>query len=108
MASPSRVTITPQPRWARARQCEDEKAQIKKTAEGYQKEYDRLNLHDDQFDAAEACLSLAIALFGVTALTRKRWLLLLGASFGALGAFTGLSGFLGLNFHPDFLSRLLG
>ena len=54
-----------------------EKADIKKQAEGFQAEYDRLNLHDDQFDMAEACFSIAIALAGITALTRKKWLLTL-------------------------------
>jgi len=37
--------------------------------------YDRLNVHDDQFDMAEALMSIGIALFGVTALTQKRALL---------------------------------
>lgn len=35
---------------------------------------DAMNVHDDPFDLAEACLSVGIALAGVTALTRKRWL----------------------------------
>lgn len=87
---------------------ESEKAQIRKDAEDSGKQYDRLNFHDDQFDAAEACLSIAIALFGVTALTQKRWLLGLGVGFAALGVVLGLSGFLGWNFHPDFLARILG
>src|SRR5882672_9062673 len=64
---------------AKARLYDREKEQIKESAEGFQKEYDRLNFHDDQFDMAEACLSLAIALFGVTALTQKRWLFVVGA-----------------------------
>jgi hypothetical protein len=68
----------------------------------------RCYFHDDQFDAAEACLSIAIALFGVTALTQKRWLLGLGIGFASLGLALGLSGFLGLNFHPNFLARILG
>jgi len=87
---------------------EQEKADIKKAAEGHQKEYDRLNLHDDQFDMAEATLSIAIALFGVTALTQKRALLVVALVFAGLGTFLGLAGFLGLGVHPDFLARLLG
>ena len=86
---------------------ESEKALIKKDAERLQTEYDRLNFHDDQFDAAEACLSIAIALFGVTALTQKRWLLGFALVVAGFGIVLGLSGFLGLNFHPDFLARLL-
>ena len=87
---------------------ESEKAQIRKDAEASEKEYDRLNLHDDQFDAAEACLSIAIALYGITALTQKRWLLGLGVVFAAFGVTLGLAGFLGLHIHPDFLARILG
>ena len=87
---------------------ESEKAQIRKDAEASEKEYDRLNLHDDQFDAAEACLSIAIALYGITALTQKRWLLGLGVVFAVFGITLGLSGFLGLHIHPDFLARILG
>ncbi|HVR61238.1 MAG TPA: DUF4337 domain-containing protein [Polyangia bacterium] len=86
---------------------EQEKTEIKKQAENYQKEYDRLNLHDDQFDMAEATLSIGIALFGITALTRKRALLVVALVFAALGTFLGLAGFLGLSVHPDFLARLL-
>jgi hypothetical protein len=86
---------------------ESEKVQIRKTAEDSAKEYQRLNFHDDQFDAAEACLTVAIALFGVTALTQKHWLLAFGIGFAALGFALGLSGFLGLNFHPEFLAKIL-
>jgi hypothetical protein len=86
---------------------EDEKAEIKKTAEGFQKEYDRLNTHDDQFDMAEATMSIAIALLGITALTQKRKLLYVAWGFAGIGAVLGLSGFLGLSLHPDFLAKIL-
>ncbi len=92
----------------RSKLFESEKVAIRKNAEDATKEYDRLNFHDDQFDAAEACISVAIALFGVTALTRKRWLLGLGIGLAVLGFILGLSGFLGLNFHPNLLARILG
>src|SRR5450432_376447 len=62
----------------KAKQFDGEKQKIKESAEDFQKQYDRLNFHDDQFDMAEAGLSLSIALFGVTALTQKRWLLAIG------------------------------
>ena len=87
---------------------EQEKAEIQKKAEGFQQEYDRLNVHDDQFDMAEAILSVAIALFGVTALTQKRWLLGIAIGFATLGTILGFAGFLGWNLHPDWLARLLG
>src|SRR5215471_19194095 len=86
---------------------EQEKAEIKKTAEGFQKEYDRLNTHDDQFDMSEALNSVAIALLGITALTRKRRLLYVAWTFAGLGVVLGIAGFAGLGFHPDFLARWL-
>jgi hypothetical protein len=86
---------------------EAEKAEIKRTAEGFQKEYDRLNVHDDQFDMAEATASIAIALFGITALTRKRWLLYMACTLAGIGVVLGLAGFLNLSLHPDFLAKLL-
>ncbi|HZI12667.1 MAG TPA: DUF4337 domain-containing protein [Myxococcus sp.] len=92
---------------AKAKQYEQEKGDIKTQAEGHQTEYDRLGLHDDQLDVAEACLSIAIALFGVTALTQKRWLLGIAAAFAVLGFTMGVAGFAGLDLHPDVLAKLL-
>lgn len=92
---------------ARAKLYESEKATIKQNAEGFQKEYDRLNFNDDQFDMADATLSLGIALLGVTALTRKRWLFAVGAAFALLGMALGVSGFLGYGLHPDALAKFL-
>ncbi|HEX2686903.1 MAG TPA: DUF4337 domain-containing protein [Kofleriaceae bacterium] len=86
---------------------EAEKVEIQRQAEGFQKKYDDLNVHDDQFDMAEALLSVAIALFGVTALTRKRWLLGVAIVFATLGTILGLAGFVGWNLHPDWLARVL-
>jgi len=86
---------------------EAEKAEIKGNAEGFQKEYDRLNVHDDQFDMAEATTSIAIALLGITALTQKRRLLYVAWAFAGVGTVLGLAGFLGLSLHPDFLAKLL-
>jgi hypothetical protein len=91
-----------------ARRYEKEKEEIKAQADEYAKEYDRLNVHDDQFDMAEAGMSIAIALLGITALTRKRWLLLIAVVFAAFGAVLGLAGFLGWTIHPAALARLLG
>jgi DNA repair ATPase RecN len=87
---------------------EKEKAEIKEKAEGYQKEYDELNIHDDQFDMAEAFLSLAMTVLGITALTRKRALFFFGIAMSLFGIVLGLAGFLGWNLHPDFIARLLG
>ncbi len=92
---------------AQAKKYEKEKADIRKQAEGYQKEYDALNVHDDQFDMSDACLSVAIALFGVTALTKKRWLLGVASIFMFFGVLFGLAGFFSWGIHPDFLARFL-
>lgn len=92
---------------AKVKQYDTEKAEIKSTAEGYQKQYDALNRHDDQFDMAEASLSVSIALCGVTALTQKRWLLAVSGVFIAFGVTLGLAGFLGKGLHPDFLANIL-
>lgn len=84
-----------------------EKKDVQKQAEGYQKEYDALNFHDDQFDMSEAALSVAIALFGVTALTQKRWLLLVALVFMLFGVIMGLAGFLGWQIHPAAFAKFL-
>ena len=86
----------------------EEKAAIQAKAQDLQKEYDALNVHDDQFDLAEACLSVSIALFGVTALTRKRWLLGVGLAFCGLGFAMGLAGFFHWSLHSDLLAKVLG
>lgn len=86
---------------------EKEKDDIKKEADQHEAAYDALNLHDDQFDMAEALLSVAIALFGVTALTQKRWLLGVAGTFGSVGVILGIAGFAKLNLHPDWLARFL-
>jgi hypothetical protein len=92
---------------ARVKLYETEKAEIMAKAKGYKDDYDALNVHDDQFDLAEALMSVAIALFGITALTRKRLLLGFGVGLAALGVVFGLAGFLRLGLHPDFLTGLL-
>ena len=92
---------------AAARRYEGEKNEIKAKAEEYQRLYDRLNIHDDQFDMAEAGMSIAIALLGITALTQKRWLLGFAVAFAVFGAVLGLAGFLGWLIHPESLARLL-
>jgi hypothetical protein len=84
-----------------------EKDEIKAEAEGYERTYDDLNLRDDQFDLSDAALSVSIALCGVTALTRKRWLLVIALLFIAVGVFFGMAGFLGLSVHPDALMQWL-
>lgn len=86
---------------------EQEKAEIKKEAEGYQTLYDKLDARGDQFDLSEAAFSLAIALLGITALTQKRWLLAFASILLVVGFFFNLAGFLDWGFHPDALMSWL-
>jgi hypothetical protein len=90
------------------RRYELEKAEIKRTAQGFQEDYERLDSRHDQFDMAEALTSIAVALFGITALTQKKRLLTLAWAFAAIGVVLGLAGFFRLGLHPDFLARALG
>lgn len=93
---------------ANVKRYETEKNEIKTQAEGYQKEYQSLNVHDDQFDLSDAALSVAIALLGITALTQKRWLLVFGMAFMVFGIIFGLAGFFRWDIHPEILTSLLG
>jgi hypothetical protein len=80
-----------------------EKAEVKEEAEGYEKKYEALNAQHDLFDLSDAGMSVAIALLGVTALTKKRWLLAVAFVFVAAGAFFGIAGFMNLSIHPEHL-----
>lgn len=85
-----------------------EKDSIRKQAEWFAAEYDRLNVHDDQFDMADASFSVAVALAGIAALTRRRWLLAMAFAAAAFGAWSGWCGFMGWAFHPAWLTGWLG
>jgi hypothetical protein len=85
-----------------------EKADIRRDTEAHQQRYDQLGIRDDQFDIAEATMSIAIALLGITALTKKRRLMYVAWMFAGFGAVLGIAGFAGWNMHPTFLARLLG
>lgn len=87
---------------------EKEKAEIKKQAEGFQKEYDDVNLFDDQFDMTDALLTIAIAMLGIASLTQKRWLLYFASAVSIIGIFLGLAAFLKISLHSDLVSKILG
>ncbi|WP_298195329.1 DUF4337 domain-containing protein [Novosphingobium sp.] len=70
--------------------------------------YDALNVHDDQFDAADAAISTAISLAAVAALAESTALLWGAWAFGVFGLFMGIEGFAGGSFHPAVLSTFLG
>lgn len=93
---------------AKIEKYENEKTEIKKQAEDFQKEYDELNTHDDQFDLAEALISLGLSMFGITALVQKRALFYFACSLSGLGAFFGVAGFLNWSIHPEWLTKFLG
>ena len=85
-----------------------EKEAIKKDAEELEATYDRLNQRDDQFDMSEAFLSISLAVFGISALTRRRGLFVFSCVVFSLGIVFGFAGFVGLGIHPNFLAQLLG
>ncbi|HXJ20708.1 MAG TPA: DUF4337 domain-containing protein [Polyangia bacterium] len=91
----------------KVRHYDDERAEIKRGADELEAEYDRLEARDDQFDMAEASASVAIALLGITALTRRRRLLYLAWAFAGIGILIGVAGFAGLGLHVDFVARAL-
>ena len=87
---------------------EKEKEVIKAQAEGFQKEYDEINLFDDQFDMTEAFLTISIAMFGISSLTQKKWLLYFAAAVSLFGIILGLTAFMKINLHSDLVSKILG
>lgn len=92
---------------ALAQEQSEKKKQQQDAADQADKTYNELNLHDDQFDLADAALSIAIALLAVTALTQKRWLYFLALVPTVFGLVMGAAGLFGLGLHPDALARLL-
>jgi hypothetical protein len=82
---------------------EHEKGEVKEEAEGYEKRYEALNQQHDLFDLCDAAISVAIALLGVTALTKKRPLLYVACVFLAGGVFFGIAGFMNWPIRPEHL-----
>lgn len=70
--------------------------------------YNAGNDRDDLFDLSDAMLSIALALFAVTALTRVRWLFGVATALGTGGIVFAIAGFNGWTaLHPDFLVAIL-
>jgi hypothetical protein len=87
-----------------------QKAEADKTqkeAQQADKDYNDLNYHDDQFDATEALISLAVSLLAVTSLTQKRFLYVISLVPTAFGLLFGVAGLFSLRIHPDMIARLL-
>ena len=87
---------------------ETEKNELKAKVDVMEKEYERLNVKDDQFDISESLGSVGIALLGITALTQKRRLLYVALLLAGFGLLIGLSGFLGWNIRPEWLAKVIG
>jgi len=68
---------------------------LRQEAEGFQTQYDALNVHDDQFDASDAAISVAVAIAAVAALSESFPALFAAWMFGGFGLVMGLAGFLG-------------
>ena len=82
--------------------------ELRVKARGFEAAYDAMNYHDDQFDAADALVGIAVSVAAVAALAESWWALGAAWVFGALGMVMGVAGFAGWSIHPDFLARLLG
>ena len=91
-----------------AKKYEEERAEIKKESDQLEVEYEHLNGHHDLFDLAEAGFSVSLALYGIAALTRRRWLLFFAILVSGSGLLFGIGGFAGWSLHLGWLGRLLG
>src|SRR5262249_32242085 len=101
-----------------AKQAAEYEADIKKyearsketrtKAETQAEEYERLNSRDDQFDAAEAFISIGVAVAAVAALVDAWWLVYLAWGSGAIGTIFGIAGFAGIPLRAGWLVTLLG
>jgi predicted histidine transporter YuiF (NhaC family) len=93
---------------AKVANYEKEKEVIKKEAEEYETQYKELHEFNEQFEITEALLSISIALFGITALTQKRWLFIFAALISIAGFILGLTAFFKVSLLSDFINRILG
>jgi hypothetical protein len=93
---------------ALAKDQNQKKDELKAQADKDQVTYDALNFRDDQFDLSDASIAIAISLLAVASLTQLPWLFLLALVPSGFGLLMGLSGLMGLGFHPDALIKLLG
>jgi hypothetical protein len=87
---------------------EDRSKETRVKAERFEREYDRLNFRDDQFDMSDVFLSIAVAVSAVAALVDSFALLYFAWGNGALGFAFGIAGFAGWNFRPEWLASMLG
>ncbi len=81
--------------------------ELLKKANDFKPTIDQLGFRDDQFDMADAFLSIAIAVAAVAVLAEVWLVLIVAWVSGAAGIVMVLAGFLGWNIHPDWLVALL-
>lgn len=89
-------------------QYEKEKDEIKKQAEEYENQYKEMHEFNDQFEITEALLSISIALFGITALTQKKWLFGFAATLSIIGTILGTTAFFKISLLGEWVTRILG
>lgn len=86
---------------------EEEKEKIKQDTQALEKKYEELDQQGDQFDLADAAMSVGIALCGMAALVERRSLCGVAFVFLAAGMGIGIAGFLNIPLEVPFLSKLL-
>jgi hypothetical protein len=69
------------------------KKQLSARAKAYEATFAEASARDDSFDFAEVALQLALVLGSVAILAINRWILILSALLGAIGALLTLNGF---------------
>lgn len=90
-----------------ARHYRSEAEGLRKQAKAAEADYDVQGHRDDQFDLAEGCMSIALAISGISALTESRKLLMVGWIAAGFGLLFLVAGFLELPIHPDVLVAFL-
>jgi hypothetical protein len=83
-----------------------ESPELRNQAEGFEAQYDALNVHDDQFDASDAAIGVAVAIAAVAALSESFPALVVSWLFGGFGVVMGLAGFLGWALKSPLASLL--
>lgn len=79
-------------------------------AESLDAEIRELGAMDDQFDLAEAALGIGLAMMGVTALIKRRWMFFTALAPSAFGFYMGIAGFMRVDtgfLGVDWMIKLL-
>ncbi|MDB5366585.1 MAG: hypothetical protein JWM77_2512 [Rhodospirillales bacterium] len=79
----------------RARRYEGELGDLKSKAETHEHRVEALHARHERFDLADAFLSISLAVLAVTALTQKRWLLMVAGAGALAGVGLSISTFSG-------------